>query len=135
MYFRYSSKPYFVKDHKGTVTQLTKTNTLQIRNGPFRSNRTKRIPVRMANSATRLQALRYPDKALWVRRMNVELDQTDTNRTIRWLRPAELGITTAKTKITTLTLTFNYKLRKDGSTEERNGRESLRGDLMRPFTD
>lgn len=47
------------------------------------------------------------------------------------LKPAELGIIPKGTKTISLTPSFNYKRRKDGSIEERKSSASKRGDQMR----
>lgn len=104
------------------------------------TNRFKRkIPTKITptteSPATRHHALRYPDKDVWERSMNEELDKLDkleNNGTIRWLLPAQLGIMSEKTKAMPLTVTFNYKRHKEGTIEERKSRESLRRDQIIP---
>lgn len=65
---------------------------------------------------------------------NSELDKLDSNGTIKWLAPGELGIIPKKTKIISLTLSFNYKRHKSGDIEERKSRAAIRGDTMLPYT-
>lgn len=86
------------------------------------------ITPTIANTATRHHALHYSDRDLWGHRTNEELDKLYNNGTIRWLRPAELGIIPEKTKLIPLTFTLNYKRDKDGSIEERKSRDPFIGD-------
>lgn len=53
---------------------------------------------------TRSHALRYPDRSLWEKSIDIEFDKLDKSRTIRWLNPAQVGI------LTKLILTITMKL-------------------------
>lgn len=103
-------------------------------NAKIRRRITQAIPKQITpvtpNPATRKQALRYPDRQLWAKSLNQELDKLDANGAIKWLQPADLGLIPKNTRIIPLTLSFNYKRDKAGDIEERKSRASLRGDLM-----
>lgn len=64
--------------------------------------------------------------------MDEELEKIDEQGAIKWLKPGELGIIPPKTRIITLTFSFNHKRQSDGTIEERKSHASLRGDRILP---
>lgn len=90
------------------------------------------ITTSTPNPMSRSQALKYPDRGLWAKSLDAELDKIDEQGRIKWLKPGELGIIPPKTRVISLTFSFNYKRRSDGSIEERKSRASVRGDNMIP---
>lgn len=92
----------------------------------------KEITPTTANQITRSNALRYPDRDMWAKSLDRELDKLEEQGTIRWLKPDQLGIIPKNTKVIHLTFTFNYKRRSNGTIEERKSRASLSGDQMIP---
>lgn len=84
------------------------------------------------NPPTRGHALRYPDSDLWGRSFDRELDKIGASGEMTGLKPAKLGLIPKGAKIVPLTITFNYKMAKDGTVEEHKSRSSVRGDQMQP---
>lgn len=85
-----------------------------------------------SSPATRVEAMKYPDRDLWAKSLNADLDKVDANEAKKWLNPADLNFIPKSTKIINMAISFNYKRNKYGSMEERKSRPSVRGDQMFP---
>lgn len=56
------------------------------------------ITTKSLKQATSHHALRYPDRKIWVKSRNAELDKINQNGTIRWLKAVDMGTVAPKTK-------------------------------------
>lgn len=80
--------------------------------------------------ATRYHELWYPDRTLWEKSIEQELDKLDANIYIQWLAPAQLAILPKQVQPIPMTLSFSYKRSADGSKEPKSW-SSIQGNRMK----
>lgn len=120
------------ENHADRRLEETAGNAATAKREKYKQRIPRNITTTTPNPSSRSVALKYPDRDLWAKSLDTELDKIDSQGTIKWLKPAQLGIIPPKTRIISLTFSFKYKKRSDGEIEERKSRTSPRGDQMLP---